>query len=524
LTALPARAYIAALQLLIVHFHLRPGGVRRILELAVPELVRRLNLAGIVCAVGEAADPIWNRRFIARAGVPVRLIAHPSLGYFSENRAPPERIRAEIRAALERIPDGGDSLLWVHNLGVGRNLLLGQELSAFAERRRIPMVCHHHDWWFDNRWQRRPEFRRAGFSRLDGIARAIFPVGRRVQHVAINQTDAVHLQKSFGRRAHWLPNLSSPTARTGPGGEPKTRRWLRQKLGINRGPIWIVPCRLLRRKNLAEAILLQRWFCPNGWLITTAGVSSSAELAYAQQLQRAIVQHRWRVRLGVLATPDPRQPDVADLLQISQAVLLTSIQEGFGLPYLEAVRAGKPLLARQVPHVFPDLLKLGFRFPHAYRELWIDAQLFDRAAEQTRQRQLFRRWQKQLPAAWRNRVRLPVFSPGRPIAFCRLTLSAQLEVLSVPPEKSWDLCARHNPELAAWPAQIAGAALAVPVWPAKAERVLGAKAYGEKLAALFRRPPGRSADSQPARTALTRFITASLRPENLFPLLWDPVT
>ena len=41
-------------------------------------------------------------------------------------------------------------------------------------------------------------------------------------------------------------------------------------------------------------------------------------------------------------------------------MMLTSAQEGFGLPYLEAAALRKPLIARHLPNVVPDLLELGF--------------------------------------------------------------------------------------------------------------------------------------------------------------------
>ncbi|OYV85625.1 MAG: hypothetical protein B7Z73_13210, partial [Planctomycetia bacterium 21-64-5] len=38
-------------------------------------------------------------------------------------------------------------------------------------------------------------------------------------------------------------------------------RWLSEQLGDD-APVWLMPCRLLRRKNLAEALLLARWLRP----------------------------------------------------------------------------------------------------------------------------------------------------------------------------------------------------------------------------------------------------------------------
>ena len=70
------------------------------------------------------------------------------------------------------------------------------------------------------------------------------------------------------------------------------------------------------------------------------------------------------------------------MLAASEAVLLTSIQEGFGLPYLEAAAARRPL-------VIPDLTRLSARKleDFIYRQMQIGRtlRLADGAAECLRQ-------------------------------------------------------------------------------------------------------------------------------------------
>ena len=57
-----------------------------------------------------------------------------------------------------------------HNLGIARNLVLTGELARACEQRGIRLMAHHHDWWFDNRWQRWPEMRCSGFRSLAQVA------------------------------------------------------------------------------------------------------------------------------------------------------------------------------------------------------------------------------------------------------------------------------------------------------------------------------------------------------------------
>ncbi|MGC1482107.1 MAG: glycosyltransferase [Chthoniobacterales bacterium] len=433
--------------LVVVHYHLRPGGVRRVIEMALPAIVRAGSLRRVTLVVGEGG---------ADDGV------------------------AGLRAALE----GG------------------------AELR---VVSHHHDFWFENRWARWEEMRAAGFASLEEVGEVIFSPSLR--HAVINGLDARGVDGAVA-----LPNpvgFSRKDAEA-PRGELLTRRredakgWLTELLGDS-SPVWVAATRLLRRKNLAEAVLLHRWLRPEGWLVTTAGVSSAAEEDYARALGDAARDGGWRVRFSVLA--EGGGPDVEALVAASEAVVMTSVQEGFGLPYLEAAAAGKPLVARRLPNVMPDLEGWGFRFPRSYDEVWIAAELLDLESEGRRQEMVFGKWRTTLPEAVRWRAEAPVWRVGDRVAFGRLTLAGQLAVLAVEPEVSWAACAELNPGMAGWTDE-----LAPTPWPAGAERALGVEAYAGRFwsACTGAGPPGRSgAQIQEA------MISERLRAGYLFPILME---
>src|SRR5262249_31124338 len=145
-------------------------------------------------------------------GVTVDIFVEPAFGYLSEQSSSRGTVTNRIRVALDRLlagADGRNTLVWAHNLGIARNLILTRELVRACERRGVTLVAHHHDWWFDNRWLRWPEMRRFGFRTLAVAARTIFPETARVRHVTINRADARVLQHHFGKRvASWLPNLT----------------------------------------------------------------------------------------------------------------------------------------------------------------------------------------------------------------------------------------------------------------------------------------------------------------------------
>jgi hypothetical protein len=449
------------------------------------------------------------------------MFIEPAFGYFVEQRASPEVLKRRIRRRLSDLLQtaGNDAVVWAHNLGLARNVILAHELSRTCEKAGIHLLSHHHDWWFDNRWQHLADAKRSGFN-LDSVAQAIFG-SPRTRHLTINEADARILRKHFNRRVSWQPNLTEPSSLPRNGDVQSAGAWLRGKIGSD-APVWLLPCRLLRRKNIAEALLLTRWLRSEAWLITTGGISSVAEQKYAQQLAIATRTHGWPMRLSVLATEKERAPSVPELLAASEAVLLTSAQEGFGLPYLEAAAGRRPLIARELPNIAPDLAKFGFKFPQSYEEILIAPDLFDWAAERTRQQKLFLNWLARFPTSLRKSVGRPAMlepdSHHAPVPFSRLTLTAQLEVLAQPPARSWESCLPLNRFLGEWRRRAGREQLQITPWPKSAERWLSGRAYGENFLRAMR------AESTPKKFSATDtqadFIRNKLEAQNIYPLLW----
>jgi glycosyltransferase involved in cell wall biosynthesis len=520
----------SVLKLVVIHYHLRPGGIRRIIELAAPHLALQFGgrVESIVVASGEAGDRKWNEYFVGQLRpIPVRFFVDPSFNYVSEQKLPVQRLTKQVRTGVGKLLAGADArncLVWSHNPGIARNLVLTRELARATAARNIPLVAHHHDWWFDNRWLRWPEMRRFGFRSLASAARTIFPSEGNVCHVAINHSDAAVLQRHFPERADWLPNLAERGRMPEPRKMQAIRDWLAGKLADGDAPVWILPCRLLRRKNIAEALLLTRWLRPEAWLVTTGGASSVDERHYTNKLSIAAHRHHWRLRLGILQGDETGKPGVAELLAVSEAVMLTSIQEGFGLPYLEAAAAQRPLIARVIPNIAPDLKRFGFRFPQYYDELLIDPRLFDWRAERNRQASLFGAWKRRLPGACRRWVGHPVVLKGeRPRAapFSRLTLTAQIEVLAQPTEESWTLCVPLNPFLSAWKKRAVARRLATTPWPRAAGNWLSGDAYARRFRRIILTGLKNPLRLETAVAAQENFIREKLGADHLFPLLWS---
>jgi hypothetical protein len=227
----------------------------------------------------------------------------------------------------------------------------------------------------------------------------------------------------------------------------------------------------------------------------------------------------------VLQGDETRKPSVAELLGASEAVLLTSIQEGFGLPYLEAAAANRPLIARIIPNIAPDLGEFGFKFPQSYREILIAPSLFDYVAERRRQEILYRKWRQALPRAVRVIAQRPALlaaqNAPRPVPFSRLTLTAQFEVLTHAAEKSWLASCSFNPFLSDWRERAGAERLHLTRWPQTADQWLSGQSYARRFRRIVFSDAETLVSPQAAIRVQRDFLRENVRTDRLFPLLWE---
>ena len=130
-----------------------------------------------------------------------------------------------------------DCLIWAHNLGLGRNLYLARELTFTCHCAGIPLIAHHHDWWFENRWHHFTAMREVGFRTLPAVASAVLAGSPQICHVAINRADATVLEKHFPGLAGWLPNPVEPAAKPPAARVKAARAWLPRTTGRGRARV-----------------------------------------------------------------------------------------------------------------------------------------------------------------------------------------------------------------------------------------------------------------------------------------------
>ena len=113
------------MKLIIVHYHLRPGGIRRVIELATPHLRQVVGVDSITLACGEAGDRRWNEAFLVAARpTPVEFFVEPVLQLCLRTTLVPGATARTVGAPWVACSRSAaeSCVVWAHNLGIARNL------------------------------------------------------------------------------------------------------------------------------------------------------------------------------------------------------------------------------------------------------------------------------------------------------------------------------------------------------------------------------------------------------------------
>lgn len=347
----------------IVHYHLRTGGVTSV----IARTSRAFTREGIrhIILSGEAPEE-------SLADLPVAVVAE--LAYRKSETTTPlaASLLAAATARLSQPPD-----LWhFHNHSLGKNHSLPATVAELASR-GTHLLLQIHDLAENGRpWNYRniPDKHR------------LYPVSPRIRYAFLNERD----QRLFiaaglpAENATLLPNPVEPQTLAS---EPSPT------------PLVFAPVRGIRRKNLGELLLLSA-IAPLGtrFAISRAPLDPDA-LAIHQTWRDFSKRHRLPADFDVSNKQEPRfgaDTSFESWVRHATHIVSTSVEEGFGLPFLEAVAWRKPLLGRKLP--VPGALHTG----NLYDKLlipadWVEIPLLNDQLRNALERD-FRGYGRQLPA------------------------------------------------------------------------------------------------------------------------------
>lgn len=330
------------LRIAIVHYHLRPGGVTRVIEHTLHALAEHPVNPVVLC--GETTHTTHATRNH------IRIVQ--GLGYADHTGREHNLARSLQRAATEIL--GGEPDVWhFHNHSLGKNTAVPAAAAAMAADGK-PLLLQMHDFPEDGR----PDNYALLRNRLaDKLNATLYPCGGRVHYAAINQRDHSFLSAAglSKERLHYLPNA---VALPGPENLAETNATDR--------PIYLYVTRAIRRKNLGE-ILLWAALARNGerFQISRAPINPAARPVYEQWVHLAQA-----LALPVEFEAGEKHPGtLGELMRNAHALITASVAEGFGLAFLEPWLARRALVGRNIPEITPDFTPAGINLAALYSTL-----------------------------------------------------------------------------------------------------------------------------------------------------------
>lgn len=348
------------MQLVILHHHLNPGGVTRVIE----NHLRALSVNGarfqpdrVLILHGGRAEGWPAESLIAEAPFELATATLPELDYQDVRRALPGPLPATIVATLkaERFPPAATILHW-HNHSLGKN---GDVPGAVVElaRQGYRTLLQIHDFAEDFR----PDNYRLLRDSLDAadsraLSAALYPQSSGIHYAALNTRDH-EILKSIGVPASRLHRLPNPVAAPPRADDAAAaRRLLLEKLDLpDDGPIVVYPVRGIRRKNVGE-LLLWSALHPQASFVLTLAPKNPTELASMERWRELAGRLGLNCRLGI---PAEAGVTFGQTLTASNALITTSVAEGFGMTFLECWLAERRLLGRNLPEITEEFVRAG---------------------------------------------------------------------------------------------------------------------------------------------------------------------
>ncbi len=329
-------------KVVLLHYAAPPvvGGVEQVLAHQADLFVKAGHTVEVVAGRGRSWDPRIQVRVIPEIDLRYPKVIHLKKN-LDEGQIPADfaEFQEKIFQILRKVLAGVDILI-VHNVAsLHKNLALTAALRQLVDDAQgTQVVLWHHDFaWQSRRYQREMH---PGFpwdllkTDWPGVKQVTISEARRqemseIYHIPASQIKVV----ANGIDPAEFQNLT-----------PGTRK-LADQFDLNLAfPLLLTPVRLTRRKNLEFGLHilaeLVKVMPAVRWVVTgPAGAHNPDNAAYFQQLvdlRQALKLEKQVVFMAEHRPEGLTNLQIGDFYTISDALLITSQEEGFGLPIIEA--------------------------------------------------------------------------------------------------------------------------------------------------------------------------------------------
>ncbi len=339
----------------IVHYHLAPGGVTSVIE-SVSQALTSAGIQHVILTSGCGVSPQSDTR--------ASYLKHrqiEALGYLTEpGDLKADSLLTSLRSVATNALGAPPDIWHFHNHSLGKNCLIADVVARLAEKQER-LVLQIHDLAESGRPQ--------NYS-LIASSDNIYPFSARIHYVFLNTRDR-EVFTTAGLPEKNASVLANPVS--------LPARQVRNNIPPERS-ILFAPIRGIRRKNLGELVLLSA-LAPVGacFAISRAPQNPDAQPIH-DHWRKFARKHQLPIEFDVV---DHFSPAVGASSAFEAWVehathfVTTSVAEGFGLPFLESVAHGKPLIGRNLSHLAAEHAQQGIRCGRLYEKIlipidWID--------------------------------------------------------------------------------------------------------------------------------------------------------
>lgn len=327
----------------IVHYHLRPGGVTRVIQNALRSLEPH-DITLVVLHGDEQPEDTFGGR----------TVHVPELDYGSQ--CDPATLLDHLNDAAKSVLGVPPDLWHIHNHSLGKNLAVAGLIDLMA-RRGDRLLLQIHDFPEDGRPDNYLRLRSAFDEQLsEHPLDALYPRGNHIHYALLNNRDRDFMLAagSSELHTHLLPNpvdlgqhvQSSPPS-TGP-------------------ELILYPTRAIRRKNIGEFLL---------WSMTARadqrfGITLAPDNPDARSIYDSWVRIASELELPVDFNMAADR-SFTELMAEATTLVTTSVAEGFGLAFLEPWLMGKPLTGRNIPEITSEFSADGIDLSGLYEAVHV---------------------------------------------------------------------------------------------------------------------------------------------------------
>jgi FMN phosphatase YigB (HAD superfamily) len=333
----------------IVHYHLGHGGVTGVIDCASRHLTE--NRIPHVILASQVPAPVVG-------DLPVRWVDGLSYHQRPEGQGPDELL-VSLRAAASEALGGPPDLWHFHNPSLGKNPWMAGVVARLAEAGER-LLLQLHDLAEDGR---------ARNYRFIRDQKHLYPVSETLRYAFLNSRD-LECFTAAGLPAEHAVLLANPIAI--PPGDREVRP--------DAPALLFAPVRGIRRKNLGELVFLSALLPAGARIAVSRAPENPDAISFHSCWREFAMRHAWPIDFDVVerVAPSPdATPEFASWLHHATHFITTSVAEGFGLPFLESIAHGKPLLGRNLPHLAKDHAAHGIHHSNLYDHLLIPASWID---------------------------------------------------------------------------------------------------------------------------------------------------